>query len=123
MLHARRGLIPALGDSERMNLIRGIISVLFVTCIAFGGCIRKSSGTPPTSAVDAGLEPAVAMSGRFTTVRVDIRTNRLELFLRDETGRTFNRFDQLAAWLTGLCDRQVVFTAGARRSGIDIVAL
>jgi uncharacterized protein YigE (DUF2233 family) len=30
-----------------------------------------------------------------------VRTNRLELFLRDETGRTFNRFDRLAAWLAG----------------------
>ena len=72
-----------------------------MVCTALGGCTRKSSVTPTRSVVDAGLEPAVTTSGRFTTVRVDVRTNRLELFLRDETGRTFNRFDHLAAWLVG----------------------
>ena len=84
-----------------MNLVPRIIFVLFVACIPFGGCTRKSSGTPPPGAIDAGSEPAVATSGRFTTVRVDVRTSRLELFLRDEKGRTFNRFDHLAAWLAG----------------------
>ena len=84
-----------------MNLVPRIIFVLFMVCTAFVGCTRKSTLTPTPSVVDAGLEAAVAASGRFTTVRVDLRTNRLELFLRDETGRTFNRFDHLAAWLAG----------------------
>jgi uncharacterized protein YigE (DUF2233 family) len=84
-----------------MNPIPRIIFLLFVTCTAFGGCTRKSSGTPPDGAVDAGSKPAVNTSARFTTVRVDVRTSRLELFLRDEKGRTFNRFDRLAAWLAG----------------------
>ena len=75
--------------------------MLFMVCTAFGGCTRKSSVTPTPSVVDAGLEPAVTTSGRFTTVRVDLRTNRLELFLGDETGHTFNRFDHLAAWIAG----------------------
>ncbi len=112
MLFARCGLIGALGDSERMNLVTKIIFVLFVACIAFGRCTRKSSGTPTPVAVDAGSEPAVATSGRFTTVRVDVRTNRLELFLRDETGRTFNRFDHLAAWLTSR-NQQLLFAMNA----------
>jgi uncharacterized protein YigE (DUF2233 family) len=84
-----------------MNLVPRIIFVLFMVCIAFGGCTRKGSVTPTPTVVDAGLEPAVNTSGRFTTVRVDVRTNRLELFLRDDTGRTFNRFDHLATWLAG----------------------
>lgn len=85
-------------SSVRMNSIPKIILVLFVTCTALGGCTRKSSGTIP-GPVDAGSEPVIAASGRFTIVRVDIRTSRLELFLRDEKGRAFNRFDRLAAWL------------------------
>ena len=91
-----------------MNLLPRIIFVLFVACIPFGGCTRKNTGTPPLSAVGAGSEPAITASARFTTVRVDLRTNRIELFLRDETGRTFNRFDRLAAWLAGL-NQQLLF--------------
>lgn len=84
-----------------MNPVSKFFSVLFVACLVFGGCSRKSSGTRPLTAVDAGSEPAVATSGRFTTVRVDLRNSRLELFLRDEQGRAFKRFDHLAAWLAG----------------------
>lgn len=84
-----------------MNRVPRFIFGLIIACIAFGGCSRKSGARPPISVADAGAEPAVATSGRFTTVRVDVRTHRLGLFLRDETGRTFNRFDQLAAWLAG----------------------
>ena len=83
-----------------MRFISRIIPLLLVAGIAFGGCKSNRSGAPPTSVVD-GAEPAVVTSARFTTVRVDVRTNRLELFLRDETGRPFKRFDQLAAWLAG----------------------
>lgn len=90
-----------LGDSESMTLVLRIVFVLFVVSTALGGCTRKSRGTPAPSSVGNGSEPVVTTSGRFTTVRVDVRTDRLELFLRDETGRTFNRFDHLAAWLTG----------------------
>ena len=82
-----------------MNLVTKIVLVLFMACIAFGGCSRRSSGTPPAAPVEAGSEPVVETAGGFTTVRVDLRTNRLELFLGDETGRTFNSFDRLAAWL------------------------
>jgi len=36
---------------------------------------------------------------RFTTIRVDVREEKIELFLRDESGKPFNRFDRLASWL------------------------
>ncbi|KQW63620.1 phosphodiester glycosidase family protein [Variovorax sp. Root411] len=35
----------------------------------------------------------------FTVVKVDLRTERLELFLRDDAGVPFKRFDRLDAWL------------------------
>jgi uncharacterized protein YigE (DUF2233 family) len=41
-----------------------------------------------------------------------MRTSRLELFLRDETGRAFNRFDRLAAWLAGR-NQQLIFAMNA----------
>jgi uncharacterized protein YigE (DUF2233 family) len=84
-----------------MNLVTRIAFLLFAACVVFGACTRKNLGTPLSSAVDAGSEPAVATSARFTTVRVDLQTNRLELFLRDEKGRPFKRFDHLAVWLSG----------------------
>lgn len=84
-----------------MTILLRISLVLFMVGIAFGGCARKNGGTSSANAVEDRGERPVATSGRFTTVRVDVRTDRLELFLRDETGRTFKRFDHLAAWLEG----------------------
>lgn len=95
-----------------MNLAQKIIFLLFAACATLGGCTRPSGGTPPPGAVGAGAGPAVTASRRFTTVRVDLRTDRLELFLRDEKGRPFNRFDRLAAWLAGR-NRQLSFAMNA----------
>lgn len=36
---------------------------------------------------------------RFTTVRVNVREENIELFLRDESGTPFNRLERLASWL------------------------
>jgi uncharacterized protein YigE (DUF2233 family) len=41
----------------------------------------------------------LASSAQFTVVRVDTRTERLELFWRDETGAPLRRFERLNAWL------------------------
>ena len=84
-----------------MNAVQRVIFVLFVTVAALGGCSRKSSGTPPTHAVGDAPRPAITSSGAYTIVHVDLRTDRLELFLQDEKRSTFKRFDQLAAWLAG----------------------
>jgi len=46
----------------------------------------------------ASLSPAAA-DPRYTVVKVDLRTERLELFLNDEAGVAFKRFDRLDAWL------------------------
>lgn len=82
-----------------MHLVPRIIFLLLVACLAFGGCGRKSTGPGLPSAVDVGPGLAVIQSERFTAVRVDVRSARLELFLRDETGRPFKRFDDLASWI------------------------
>ncbi|HEX7867883.1 MAG TPA: phosphodiester glycosidase family protein [Variovorax sp.] len=47
----------------------------------------------------AGLAEFAAADSRFTVVKVDLRTERLELFLRDDAGVPFKRFDRLDAWL------------------------
>lgn len=43
--------------------------------------------------------PPVTAVPRYTVVKVDLRTERLELFLRDDAGVPFKRFDRLDAWL------------------------
>lgn len=70
-----------------------LISVLLALS-ALSGCSLETRRTPPVS-VQGGAAP------RFTTVRVDVRTERLELFLMDDEGRPFRRFDRLRSWLAG----------------------
>jgi uncharacterized protein YigE (DUF2233 family) len=41
----------------------------------------------------------LAAEKRFTVIRVDIGRQHLALFLNDDKGRPFKRFDRLAAWL------------------------
>lgn len=36
---------------------------------------------------------------RFTTIRVNVPQEQIELFLGDESGKPFNRLDRLASWL------------------------
>lgn len=49
---------------------------------------------------------------RYTVVRVDLRTERLELFLRDDTGVEFKSLERLEAWLAGR-NRQLLFAMNA----------
>ncbi|MET3440679.1 uncharacterized protein YigE (DUF2233 family) [Variovorax paradoxus] len=49
---------------------------------------------------------------RYTVVRVDLRTERLELFLRDDTGLEFKSLERLDAWLAAR-NRQLVFGMNA----------
>jgi uncharacterized protein YigE (DUF2233 family) len=49
---------------------------------------------------------------RHTVVRVDLRREKLELFLNDETGKSFNRFATLDRWL-GKQGRQLLFGMNA----------
>jgi uncharacterized protein YigE (DUF2233 family) len=45
------------------------------------------------------IAPCLAGPPKFTVVDVDTRSEQLQLFLRDDTGTPFHRFEKLAAWL------------------------
>jgi uncharacterized protein YigE (DUF2233 family) len=49
---------------------------------------------------------------RFTTISVNVREENIELFLRDESGKPFNRFERVAAWLKAR-DKQLRFAMNA----------
>ncbi len=103
-----------------MKLVPRIILLLFVVCTVFSGCARQNAETPNAN----GSDPPVVRSTRFTTVRVDVRTHQLELFLRDETGRTFKRFDQLSTWLAGRNQKlRFAMNAGMYRPDFSPVGL
>jgi len=54
----------------------------------------------------------IAAEPRYTVVKVDLRTEKLELFLNDDAGVAFKRFDRLEAWLKAR-NRQLVFAVNA----------
>jgi uncharacterized protein YigE (DUF2233 family) len=64
------------------------------------------AAAPRRAAAAADAEP------RYTVVKIDLRKERLELFLRDDAGVEFKRFDRLEAWLAGR-NRQLVFAMNA----------
>lgn len=78
-----------------------LLILVLTASAAWGGCSRAADTAPTQAPVRVGLESASVARPRFTTIRVDVRTERVELFLRDEAGRTFNRFDRLESWLAG----------------------
>jgi uncharacterized protein YigE (DUF2233 family) len=75
-----------------------LLRVLFL-----GACLCAALAAP---AAPASTDP------RFTVVKIDLRTERLELFLRDDAGEPFKRFDRLDAWLKER-HRQLSFAVNA----------
>jgi uncharacterized protein YigE (DUF2233 family) len=73
-----------------------LILMLFAMS-TWSGCSRETA--PPPVSVREGSESGGVASPRFTTIRVDVRTERIELFLRDDAGDPFKRFDRLKSWL------------------------
>lgn len=73
---------------------------MFILCalLTSNGCSRASNPAP--------------LARRFTTIRVDPRTERIELFLRDDAGRPFKNFAQLKSWLGGR-NRELRFAMNA----------
>ncbi|AGU51309.1 hypothetical protein VAPA_1c42330 [Variovorax paradoxus B4] len=59
----------------------------------------------------ASLASAAAET-RYTVVKIDLRRERLELFLRDDSGVEFKRLDRLEAWLAAR-NRQLLFAMNA----------
>lgn len=74
---------------------------MFFALSAWSGCSRQTNTTPPPTSVQERSEPAGVAEPCFTTIRVDVRTERIELFLRDDEGHAFKRFDRLRSWLAG----------------------
>jgi len=64
------------------------------------------AGAASLAAAPARAEP------RYTVVKIDLRKDRLELFLRDDAGVEFKRFDRLEAWLAAH-NRQLLFAVNA----------
>jgi uncharacterized protein YigE (DUF2233 family) len=72
-----------------------LILALFLVW-ASHGCSR---GTQTPSSTPQSSASPVAANHLFTAVRVDLDKEELELFLRDDAGRPFKRFDRLKTWL------------------------
>ena len=83
-----------------------LILVLFALS-AWSGCSRQTNPTPPPAPVHEGSTSVSVADRRFTTIRVDVRRERIELFLRDDAGRIFKRFDQLRSWLASRNERLI----------------
>ena len=49
---------------------------------------------------------------RYTVVKVDLRTERLELFLRDDTGVGFKSLERLEAWIVAGNDTSIDLVEG-----------
>lgn len=77
-----------------------LILVLF-TLLFSNGCLRRNKTGAKPDPIPSNSALVVVTGPRFTTIRVDVRTAHLELFLRDEAGQTFKRFDRLQSWLAG----------------------
>lgn len=82
-----------------------LLSLLLSALSAWSGCSREADTAPTRAPVQERPEAGSVAHPRFTTIRVDVRTERVELFLRDDAGRTFNRFDRLRSWLAGRNER------------------
>jgi uncharacterized protein YigE (DUF2233 family) len=112
-----------LGYSETVKTSPLLILVLSALS-AWSGCSRETNTTPTRASVDEGLKSGSVAQPRFTTIRVDARTERIELFLRDDAGRTFNRFDRLSVWLASRNQRlRFAMNAGMFRPDLSPVGL
>jgi uncharacterized protein YigE (DUF2233 family) len=76
-----------------------LLILVLSALLAWNGCSRETNTTPTQASVHEGLQSGSVAHPRFTTIRVDVRTERIELFLRDDTGRPFKSFDRLKSWL------------------------
>ena len=101
-----------------------LLILVFSALAAWNGCSRAANTTPTQASVHERLESGSVAQPRFTTTRVDARTERIELFLRDDAGRTFKRFDRLRAWLASRNERLLfAMNAGMFRPDLSPVGL
>jgi uncharacterized protein YigE (DUF2233 family) len=79
--------------------------LLFLLALCAAG-VASAAGMAATAATAGAEDP------RYTVVSIDLRTERLELFLRDDTGVGFKSLDRLEAWLAAR-NRQLLFAMNA----------
>jgi uncharacterized protein YigE (DUF2233 family) len=70
-----------------------LLLALLSACL---GCSRGGAPSPEPGRHDAGSSLPI-----FSTFGFNARRDHIEIFLRDDSGRAFNTFDRLAAWLAG----------------------
>jgi uncharacterized protein YigE (DUF2233 family) len=101
-----------------------LLILLLVTFLVGSGCSRKTNTTQSQAPGNEQLKPESAAQPRFTVFRVDARTSRVELFLKDDAGGTFNHFERLKSWLARR-NEQLVFAmnAGMYKSDFSPVGL
>src|SRR5438045_3145351 len=94
--------------------------VFLVSC----SCTGKTNTTQSQVPGNEQPKPESATHPRFTVFRVDARTSRVELFLKDDAGGTFNHFERLMSWLARR-NEQLVFAmnAGMFKSDFSPVGL
>lgn len=118
-----RRLSAALDDSEIMKTSPLLILMLFALS-AWNGCSRGTNSTPPPSSIHEGSESGGLTESSFTTIRVNARTERIELFLRDDAGHIFKRFDRLRSWLASRNERlRFAMNAGMFQPDLSPVGL
>lgn len=82
-----------------------LLILMLFALLACNGCSGKTNRTPPSVSVQENSESSGFAYPRFTTIRVDARIERIELFLRDDAGRPLRRFDRLESWLASRKER------------------
>jgi uncharacterized protein YigE (DUF2233 family) len=87
-----------------------VLVLMLFALVALSGCSRDH--TAPPSTLQKGSQSAGVGDPRFTTIRVDTGTERIEIFLRDDAGHPFKHFDQLKSWLAGK-NKQLRFAMNA----------
>jgi uncharacterized protein YigE (DUF2233 family) len=90
---------------------RGAALAILVVAAACGGCRGQERAAPkPPPEPEVG---AVEFGGRrFTVCRVDLASQQLELFWRDDKGAAFRSFTALDEWLRGR-GRRLIFAMNA----------
>jgi uncharacterized protein YigE (DUF2233 family) len=97
-------LAPESGYTETVKTSTLLVLLLSALSV-LSACSREAVTTPARAPVQESPQAGGVARPRFTTIRVDVRTERVELFLRDEAGRTFKRFDRLRSWLASRNER------------------
>jgi uncharacterized protein YigE (DUF2233 family) len=93
-----------------MKDFTGYYAVMLAALCLWSGCSREPAIVP--SSASKGSESEKTAGPRFTTIQVNAQTEHLELFLRDDAGRPFARFDTLRSWLAAQ-NRQLRFAMNA----------